>query len=61
MTDRSEVAAINDMAARETAAHLERSAKSFAETAIHLMMTCMKPAAVIAFLERQVEILKEYG
>jgi len=58
---RNEVEAVNEIANREQALFLERSAKAFCESAIHLLMTCMSVSAVVAFLERQTAILKEYG
>lgn len=61
MTDRTHIDAVNDIAKAATDEYLRRSSIHFLECAIHLMATHMTIEEIVALLDRQAEIVREFG
>lgn len=61
MKERSHIDAVNDLAASATDEYLRRSSVHFLECAIHLMASHMTIEEVATLLERQAEIVREFG
>jgi hypothetical protein len=52
---------ITDLAEKATALFLSEQAKQFGECAVNLMATSMPIAEVLEWLERQADMLREFG
>ncbi len=61
MNDKRHIDAVNDIAQTATDEYLRRSSVHFLECAIHLMASHMTIEEVATLLERQAEIVREFG